>query len=246
MARLRVFPLFLGGLHVLLLSVNLRWVQYFLAVCAAFAPLVGVFVWGWSAREVVLIYWAENVIIGFWQLIKMLVVTLKKGEGNGEKSIFGAVFLMGFFSIHYGGFCAVHGVFALSLTGGGDVDMSFNESAKWWGPLIFLGLLLSIVRQVWEALPEAGLWSIVSLFAMRGLGVWQDFIAPGHWRRAELSKLMSEPYKHIIVLHVSIIAGAALVMAFQGAWPILILIVLGKLLMDIIQLRKASRSESSA
>jgi hypothetical protein len=216
---------------------NWRWAQYFLAIAAAVAPLLGVFFWGWSAREVVMIYWFENLIIGFWQLMKMLAAGGWKVKLGGVFVLPGVLFTMVFFAIHYGGFCAGHGMFVMQLTGD-QADFEMGNLNFALGPLLFLQMAYHVVTQVWQSLPEATLWSVASLFAMRGLGFFQDFIMSGKWKEAEVQKLMFEPYKNIITLHVAIVFGAGLVMTFEGAWPLLAIIVLGKLVMDFVTLRK--------
>ncbi|MDQ8191742.1 DUF6498-containing protein [Roseibacillus persicicus] len=222
---------------------NWRWAQYFLAVAAAVAPLLGVFFWGWNAREVVLLYWIENIIIGFWQLMKMGAVGVGKVKDVGWFFVPGMLFTMAFFTIHYGGFCAGHGVFVLEMTnsgvaGSGAEGIDMKGLKFYLGPLLFVQLLFMVVGQAWAALPVASIWSVAAIFAMRGLGFVQDFILTGDWKRAEFQKLMFEPYKNIIALHVAIVFGAGLTLAFKGAWPVLAIIVVGKLVMDFTQIRK--------
>jgi len=197
----------------------MRWIQTLLAVVAAVAPMLGVFLWGWSLQAVVLIYWIENVIIGFWQVVKMILAGVGKAKEEGTGTLPNALFMMCFFIVHYGGFCFGHGQFVLMLTSGG-------IAAEWTSLL---------------EMPRESLLSVVSIFSLRGLGVWQDFVATGEWKRVKPGKLMVEPYRHIFVLHIAIVLGAGLVMAFEGAWPLLALIVLGKLVADLFQIWRGSR-----
>ena len=222
---------------------NWRWAQYFLAIAAAVAPLLGVFLWGWDARQVVLIYWFENLVIGFWQLMKMAAVGGLKMKMGGPFAAPGVLFTMLFFALHYGAFCAGHGVFLLEMTNAGKAEsameiVDMDNLKVFLGPLVFLQMLYRVALQAWDSLPVASLWSVGSLFAMRGLGFFQDFIFSGKWKDAEVKTLMFEPYKNIIALHIAIVFGAGLAMAFEGAWPVLALIVVGKLVMDFRTLRK--------
>ena len=219
----------------------MRWFQTLFAVAAAVAPLLGVFLWGWSEQEVVLIYWAENVVIGFWQVVKMGVAGAGKAIEEGAGTLRKLLFLIPFFTLHYGGFCAGHGSFILTMTGGGSAQVMNNLNPA-LGPFVFLQLLFGVVQQVFAVLPRESLWSILSIFSLRGLAIWQDFVATGEWRRTRPEKLMMEPYRHIFVLHIAIIAGAALVMAFEGAWPLLAIIVLGKLGLDLFQIWSGKES----
>ncbi len=216
---------------------NWRWIQYLLAVIAALTPLLGIFIWGWQVREVILIYWFENLAIGFWQIGKILLVGGLGASQKKEPGLGHMLFTSLFFLVHYGGFCAIHGFFILVFVDGGDV-LDFGGINPLMGPFVFLQILFKVVSAALIGLPTATYWSIVSLFAMRGLGVVQDFFLAGKWKEADLNKLMFEPYKKILLIHIAILVGGALVMFFQEAWPVLALIVVGKLLLDIRELRK--------
>ncbi|MCB1844147.1 MAG: hypothetical protein KDI09_14385, partial [Halioglobus sp.] len=77
-------------------------------------PVLGVLLFGWDVGALVILYWSENLVLGFYTLVKMLLVAPLKGLGSGL-----------FFSIHYGGFCAVHGLFIVVLL----IGQEFNPLA---------------------------------------------------------------------------------------------------------------------
>lgn len=81
-------------------------------ILANLAPVAGIFVFDWSVYEILLLFWAENVIVGVLNLFRML---LASGPGSGTVS--GQLFLAGFFSVHYGMFTFVHGVFLFFFFG---------------------------------------------------------------------------------------------------------------------------------
>ena len=74
-------------------------------------PLLGVLFFHWDVAALVVLYWSENLVLGFYTLVKMLVKSPVGGLGSGI-----------FFLIHYGGFCAVHGLFIIALLVDGNVD----------------------------------------------------------------------------------------------------------------------------
>lgn len=95
-------------------------------------PLYGVMFQGWNVFSLILVYWLESAVIGYFTIQKM-----KKAEGDGlltsqmEKAM-----LIPFFCIHYGAFMFVHLTFLLIFF--------FNPSVHIWGVLIsFLSLCLS-------------------------------------------------------------------------------------------------------
>ena len=73
-------------------------------IAANLIPLAGVLVFNWDASLIILLYWIENLIIGFSNILKMAFLPV-------EHPIVYLVrpFPILFFCIHYGGFCAVHG-----------------------------------------------------------------------------------------------------------------------------------------
>ena len=78
-----------------------------LAVANA-VPLFGAIFWGWQAANIVLLYWAENLAVGFYNVLKIAFAKVPHRSGHLVK-----LFLIPFFTVHYGGFTAVHGVFVL-------------------------------------------------------------------------------------------------------------------------------------
>ncbi len=95
-------------------------------------PLVGVAAFGWSVRSLMLLYWAENIVVAFYAVLRMVKV-------GGLVALPTAAF----FCIHFGIFTVVHGVFVFTLTapngplGGAAVTA---DSMPW---LAVLGLLAS-------------------------------------------------------------------------------------------------------
>ena len=46
--------------------------QRLLLVAANLVPLAGVLFWGWQVKQVVFLYWAENIVIGLFNLAAIL------------------------------------------------------------------------------------------------------------------------------------------------------------------------------
>ena len=183
-------------------------------------PLVGVILWDWDVASLVILYWSENVILGIYTLLKMLT----KNPVSG--------FFMGlFFTIHYGGFCAVHGLFVLALTTG---DMpNFIEGDAWPFFLIFVQLLVEVISQVLAMAPPEWMIGFAALFVSHGISLCLNYFLGGEHKSQDLKSLMGAPYKRIVVLHIAIIAGGFGVAAFGSPTPLLVLLVLGKLGLDI-------------
>ena len=92
-------------------------------VLANLVPLAGVLWFGWSIWTILTIYWVENGIVGFYNVLKMAAVS-----GIGKLGV------IPFFILHYGMFWLVHGIFILTLPsfvpfGGGELDPSVPHAA---------------------------------------------------------------------------------------------------------------------
>lgn len=192
-----------------------------IVVLAAVVPLVGVLAGNWSLREVVVLYWAENVIIGVLQVVRMLTVS---PPGAPVGMHVAKVGLAGFFTVHYGMFCLVHGVFVFALTG--------KEGLAGGSPLP-ASVLEEFPSSFWVALGVLGanhVWTLVD-----------HYYRKGGYRATTPAQLMGEPYKHIVVLHLGILLGAFLSIALGHSLGVLVIIVIGKLLIDLREIRRDER-----
>ena len=89
-------------------------------------PLLGVLFLGWDAFAIVLLYWAENLVIGFYNVLKIAFARVERPSQH-----LGKFFFIPFFILHFGGFTAVHGFFILAIfkKEGGEV----MEGISWPG-----------------------------------------------------------------------------------------------------------------
>ncbi len=77
-----------------------------LLVVANTIPIFGVLFFDWNVGNILILFWAENIVIGVYQLLK-LITTARLRE----------FMLPPFFLLHYGGFTFGHGVFVLNFFG---------------------------------------------------------------------------------------------------------------------------------
>lgn len=195
---------------------------------ANLVPLLGVVFLGWDAAAIVLLYWIENLIVGSFNILRMILV---KAESRGKQ--IQKLFLIPFFCVHFGGFCAVHGFFLLTFFKiGADGDM-FNPGAPWMGPFIFLQLLFSVVMQLWQSRPPGLEWPALGLAVSHGLSFIKNFILEQEYRMLNINEIMMRPYKRIVLMHVAIIAGGMLVMKLGSPVGLLCVLIFLKIAMDI-------------
>ncbi len=199
-------------------------------VLANLIPLFGVLRLDWDVGSIVVLYWAENLVIGFYTVIKLLLAAGLKG-----------LFLVLFFIMHYGGFCGVHGVFVLGLTDFGGGSPKLTPGADWPGPLVFPQMLLNVARQVLAAAPDALLWAVAALLLSHGVSFMLNYIGAREHKGQTTNAIMTAPYKRIVVLHIAIIAGGFLVISLGSPVGLLIALVALKIAMDIILHKRSHR-----
>lgn len=186
-------------------------------ILANVIPLLGAVAWGWSVFEIVVTYWAENLIIGGYTLLRMLGA----GGGRSEAALWvGKVFMAGFFTVHYGMFCLVHGFFVFSLLGEGK-----GKEAVLSGKGFAIALLALVISH--------------------GISFVKNYWAGGEYRGTTIQAQMFAPYPRIVVLHVAILFGAFAIQALGSTVPMLVILVVGKTAIDLSLHRWMHRKAAS-
>jgi len=177
-------------------------------ILANLVPLAGVFLFNWRVFDILMLYWAENVVIGVINVLRMGVCRA------GIKW-----FLIPFFVVHYGMFCFGH---LAAVTGLFSESMGTGTAWRY-----FFGLPFA---DAWRSPLWIGIGAIAAshLFSFFG-----NFIASGEYRRTSVSDLMQRPYGRIIVLHVAIIFGAALIEWLGSPVMMLVVLVAAKIVLDL-------------
>lgn len=171
-------------------------------------PLIGVLFFGWSLSAIMVLYWFENVVIGLYNVIKMTMAKGKRPKTklrSGNKPVTAAQkpFLVIFFIVHYGIFTLGHGVFVMVLFGK-DLEN-------------ILGLL-----------PGA-----LSLVVSHGVSFFHNFLRNGEYKRVAFQDLFFQPYKRVIIMHITIIVGASASLILNLPSMTLIVLIFLKILIDV-------------
>lgn len=189
-------------------------------IAFALIPLVGVFLFGWDWREVLLLYWLENITVGIVTLIKIIrspvpdttptgaFIFRQTGSGNPVAKIF----LAGFYAMHYGMFTLVHGVFVFVIISFFGADASTNT----------LGMLGNVLP----------LWFLVTVVTTISAAV-----KGGH--SMEIGDMLS-PYKRIFALHISIILGVFAIVLLQLPSAAAILLIVFHAFVDLVMFKRPS------
>jgi len=209
-----------------LAAVARDWGSLVALVVANLVTLGGVLTDAWSTFDVVFLYWSENVIIGVLNLLKMLIAGVAgdprgrvQAGGGLSSGLGGLLFLCAFFTVHYGLFTFIHGVFVMELFGGamhsGGSPNPFRE-------------LVSVV------LGGSGLCvGLLSLAGSHGLSFVSNFLIRGEYRQARTQKLFVAPYGRIVLLHLVVLGGGFATTACGSPLPAVALLVLTKTATDV-------------
>src|SRR5690349_14467835 len=81
-------------------------------IAANLVPLAGVLFFGWSVFATLLLFWVENVIVGGFNVLRMLWA-----QPDNPLAWVAKAGMIPFFIFHYGMFTTVHGLFVLTLFG---------------------------------------------------------------------------------------------------------------------------------
>ncbi|MCK5359348.1 MAG: hypothetical protein KAJ95_01905, partial [Gammaproteobacteria bacterium] len=172
-------------------------------ILANLVPIVGALYFGWDLANVLVIYWAESGVIGFFNVCKIMVI-------GGWPALFSGMF----FISHFGAFMAIHFLFLnhLFIHGGDSSSIKLEEVAD-----LFISL--------WPAL--------AALFISHGISFIQNFIGHQEYKNKTVGKQIHEPYQRIIFMHMTIIIGAFMISIIGDSTVVLMLVIAAKIVMDV-------------
>jgi hypothetical protein len=178
-------------------------------ILANLVPLVGVMFFKWDLSLIMPLYWFENVVIGYFNIKKIL-----KSESTQavavEFKVNGAPInskskgeLATFFAMHYGIFTVVHGVFVFVLFATG-----FHIG----------GFILGAC----------------SLFMSHRHSYITNYLEGGEYLRLSPSQLFVRPYARVIVLHITILGGAWIILSLEDQFIPLVIFTMLKIVVDLL------------
>ncbi|HEV2005189.1 MAG TPA: DUF6498-containing protein [Candidatus Limnocylindrales bacterium] len=214
-------------------------------VVANAIPLIGVVLFGWSLWTILVLYWVENGIVGFWTVPKILLA---------QGSPFGG--LVGLASSRFGqlgdGRPAALGLAAAEVAAGaaGTVLNGWLRVPLTLFFLVHYGLFWLVHGIFVFGLPtfpalaggdnEFGeiVWSsvaigAVAMFISHGASFLFTYLGRGEYLRTSAVAQMAAPYGRVVVLHLTILFGAYLAALIGAPIGALIILVVLKTLLDL-------------
>src|SRR4030043_57349 len=211
-------------------------------VVANLLPLWGVCFLKWDAFYIILLYWSENLAVGFYNILKIAAAKVSRPIEHLAK-----LFLIPFFTIHYGGFMAVHGFFVLAFAQKAHEGPSVPSIGghSWPCFLVFIQLLINVIRQMFSVIPSQMKFAILALFVSHGVSFVQNYLLAGEYKTAKGGDLMNQPYARVVVLHIALLVGGILTMAVGSPVPLLFVLIVGKIILDIkMHLREHQKAKT--
>ena len=191
-------------------------------VLANLVPIFGVLFFDWQVFPLVFLFWLENVIIGGFNVLKMIFSRSKE-----PIKLFQKIFMIPFFCVHYGGFVTVHGIFVIHMIG------------RYGGLGIDIPTVLGIISQYHLA------YAATFLGASHGFSFVWNYLRGGERDRLLMGELMFGPYKRVVVLHIFIIFGGFLLLHINAPPVGILLLVLIKIVVDLFSHKREHQQRIS-
>lgn len=151
-------------------------------VAANLVALAGVWFWDWRVHDALLLYWMENVVIGGFNVARMLRAEDETAGGSTGTRGYQALLAL-FFVVHYGGFCLVHGSLLVDFFPAADGSR---------------GLAAALSQALRDALT---LFALASIVASHAYSYSVNYIGRGEYRNAAGIGLMLLPYRRLLLTH---------------------------------------------
>lgn len=193
----------------------LRWPSTWVLVATNLAALAGVFA-GWSVPFLLAVYWAETAIIGAYTILRMYLAA----PGLAAKLRCTGLALV--FVLHFGTFMLGQGLLVA-------IVVAVIEDAERAG--LSSGLVIDTFLQVLRD-PWLGV-SIAALALSHGVSFVTHALRRGEPERRSPSEVMKDPYRRVLLMHLAVFLGAALVALAGASLAFAVSLVLLKTLADV-------------
>ncbi|MEJ7611566.1 MAG: DUF6498-containing protein [Ferruginibacter sp.] len=184
-------------------------------------PLYGVWFESWNPIEVFIVYCLETVIAGLMTIVKMAMASYfaeqPQTTGSKKPNRFAlALFMIGFFILHYGIFVFVQTQMFLSIAGIGGDGSTFMKYVSAGRLLGRDGILMFVIFIAWYS------YDLVTTFFLSG-----------KFRSTSVIAIMFQPYGRIFVQQVIVILGSLFLMLKMPGGFILVFVAV-KTLADLV------------
>lgn len=196
-------------------------------VAANLVPLVGAIFFGWDVFAILVLYWLESAVVGFYNVFKLQkaaapsapaeIAELRgyQSEGKSAAGLTGKA-LVRFFICHYGVFMSGHAFFLAVFI------------------FVFSSSKFSALPIVTPAFWLTALVSVASFAGSHGISYAVNFVGKEEFLRISPARQFMQPYRRIVVMHLTIIGGGFLLIFTPGSpLAFLIAMILTKIFIDM-------------
>jgi len=162
-------------------------------IAANMVPVLGAIFLHWSVAALLLLFWTENVIIGVMNIVKLLTIK-REGKRNPFVAWIGKIFVSLLFIVHYGGFCAGHGIGVLILMG---VSFYIEDANSDNWP--------EITDMLFK---DKLIYAIAALFISHLVSLISNWFLKKERYGKNWEEVMKQPYARVVALHITIVIGA--------------------------------------
>lgn len=180
----------------------------YILVVANLIPLFGVLFLSWNLQHIMLIYWAESAIVGFYNVIRMIVISPTQ-----------SIFLVPFFCFHFGMFMFVHLMFINTLTSFPGI---FTNSTPKFRPLLGIENIKNLLLPV------------TALLISHGISLFINFFKQQEYKTRTIKEQMFIPYKRIVIMHLTLLFGAFIIIPTGQPMLLIALMTVIKTALDVI------------
>lgn len=199
-------------------------------IAANLVPLLGIAFWHWDAFLLLVLYWLETAVIGFWTIMAIAIMPHDTVGPSARQT--SRWFLVSFFIVHSGIFMAVHFLFLWELFSGDWAQQVHN-------PMDFIRVIV-VATGLWVSLAALfvshGFSFLLMAFGARIFPRWLS-LAPESNQTSDDNpfsekRLLGSFYSRIIVMHLTILFGGFVAVALGSVGPLVLLVAL-KIAVDL-------------
>ncbi len=196
-------------------------------VASNLMPFLGVFFFKWDVFSLLILYWFESAVVGFYSILKLQKaaavstpeeINELRGYRINSTSAATAIKeggLTWFFIQQYGMFMAFHALFL-------GIFIFASASSKFYTPsLLTSASLLSIFG------------SVAALVTSHGISYAMNFIGKQEFLSISPAGQMMRPYKRIGIMHLTIVFGGIFTFLFHSTAAFLTVLIFSKIALDI-------------
>ncbi len=187
-------------------------------VAANLLVMAGVLFLGWNIGEVLLLYWGESVVIGFYALLKLGVLArwwiLLQGP---------------YFVVPFGFMMLCFLVASLMIA-----DESVRIDAGRYLPQDYAAI-------AWDLAP-----ALAAFVISHGVSFCVNFLGRREYVGRSAGDLVIEPYRRVIPMLIMVLLAASFVTMFSGVRELMLVVVLIKLAFDVLAHLQERRRAAAA